>query len=356
MSTQIRHFFEALPPAELDRYLSAGWRPAGQGIYTADFLRADDEEIYGCVQVRLPLEGFRFKPRHRKILRKNNASFRIEYGVAGDPDEELRALNRRYMAVHAEKSREDLDLHVTGEYLVKVLDTRIIRVYDEDKLVAFSYFDLGEETAYTKAGIYDPEYSTFSLGIYTMLLEIAWLQQRGVRYYHPGYVSPRYPAFDYKLQFGPMEFRQVHTGNWVPLAREQPEDLYIMAEQALLRVAAALSTTKIRAELVDYPSFTARYHYQSPLLNLLDSPLLLALSAGAAGWTGLMVIFDVESQQYQLLRTRKTSLQDVNIKQFSNSGRRRFPYPVCIDQVLFETSAVSELTGKINQLAEASGI
>lgn len=355
MSTQIRHFFTPLPASELDRYLTSGWRPAGQGIYTADFLRADDEEIYGCIQVRLPLDGFVFKKRHRRLLNRNNRLFRITYHWADEPDEELLELNQRYMAVHPDKTREDLDLHVKGEYLVKVLDTRIIRVYDGDKLVAFSYFDLGEETAYTKAGIYDPEYAAFSLGIYTMLLEITWLKERGIRFYHPGYVSPGYTVFDYKLQFGGMEYRQVHTGRWLPYDQDQPEDLYSDIETALQKVVDAVKHL-VTAELMDYPSFTARYHYQSPGLNLLDCPMLIRIGAGAISWSGHVVAYDVEQRRYQLLKTRNTSLRDVNVKLFSNNGRPRIPNPLSIAKVVLATPAIPEIVDAIIRQFSASGI
>ncbi|WP_020571150.1 GNAT family N-acetyltransferase [Neolewinella persica] len=355
MSTQIRHFITPLPARELDRYLKSGWRPAGQGIYTADFLRADDEEIYGCIQVRLPLEGFTFKKRHRKILNKNNQLFRVTYDLAEEPDEELLELNRRYMAVHPDKTREDLDLHVTGEYLVRVLDTRIVRVYDGDKLVAFSYFDLGAETAYTKAGIYDPDYARFSLGIYTMLLEIAWLSEAGIKFYHPGYVSPRYSVFDYKLQFGDMQYRQVHTGRWLPFDQSKPEDLYTDIESALQLVVDQVRHL-VKVKLMDYPSFTARYHYQSPGLNLLDCPLLIRIDANVSNWGGYVVTYDVETHEYHLVHTRDTSLRDVNIKLFSKNGRPRIPNPLTIAKVLITTPAIPEIVEAITQQFSGSGI
>jgi arginine-tRNA-protein transferase len=331
-----------------------GWRPAGQGIYTADFLRADDEEIYGCIQVRLPLENFAFKKRHRKILNRNNPNFKVTYNRATEPDEELLELNRRYMAVHPDKTREDLDLHVTGEYLVRVLDTRIVRVYDGDKLVAFSYFDLGEETAYTKAGIYDPEYARFSLGIYTMLLEIAWLKEKGISFYHPGYISPRYAVFDYKLQFGDMQYRQVHTGHWLPFDQSKPEDLYTNVESALQLVVNKVKS-QLTAKLMDYPSFTARYHYQSPSLNLLDCPLLIRIGANTT-WRGYVVTYDVEKREYQLLHTSDTSLRDVNVKPFSNNGRPRIPNPLVITKVLVTTPAIPEIINAIVQQFSGSGV
>ncbi len=356
MPTEIRHFFTPLAAEVLDRYLSQGWRPAGQGVYTAEFLRADDEEIYGCLQVRLPLADFSFKKRHRKLLAQNNRRFRVTYGYADTPDEELLALNRRYMERHPAKTREDLSLHVTGEYLVKVLDTRIVRVYDGDRLVAFSYFDLGRKTAYTKAGIYDPEYQRFSLGIYTMLLEIDWLRAREVAYYHPGYISPGYPVFDYKTQFGPMEYRQVHTGHWLPFNREQVEDYYAITARQLERLRQVVHDVVHQAVVLDYPSFTARFHYQSDQLNLVDGALILQLWLTPGTWRGHLVSYSLETQAYELLQTSDTSLRDMNIKLVSATGRRRFPYPLQIRQVLGKTTDGAKIRKLLEGLIPSSGV
>ena len=54
------------------------------------------------------------------------------------------------------------------------LDTREVKIYDGDKLAAFSFFDKGQRSMYSKQGIYDPAYHQFSLGFFTMLVEIQY--------------------------------------------------------------------------------------------------------------------------------------------------------------------------------------
>lgn len=347
LPTLIHHYSTRLPPAELDRYLTSGWRPAGQAVYTADYLRTDGDELYGCIQVRLPLEGFAFKKRHRKMLRRNDARFRIVYGQATAPDTEILDLNRRYMAQHPEKSREQLDIHVSGEFGNQALDTRIVRVYDEERLVAFSYFDAGERTAYTKAGIYDPDYANYSLGIYTMLLEIRWLVEHDYAFYHPGYVVPEYPMFDYKLQFGPMEYRQLPTGKWLLFDPAQPENPYRICEAALLELQSKLTIE--RMALLEYPSFTARYHHTADEVELLDAALLLRVFVTLFG-DQYIVVFNPHQLSYELIQASESYLRDVNVLEISPTGRRRAAIPLVVENQLFATTSLSEMAEAVQSL------
>lgn len=348
MATSIHHPKSPIAPEELDAYLSKGWRPAGQGIYTAEFLRADNEQIYGCIQLRLQLTGFTFKKRHRKLLNRNGKRFRCTFESATAPDLELEELNQRYLALHPEKTRDTLDHHVIGEHRIKTLDTQIIRVYDGDKLVAFSYFDLGLETAYTKAGIYDPEYAGYSLGIYTMLLEIRWLRDHGVKCYHPGYVSPRFPVFNYKMQFGDMEFFQLSTASWLPYDHDNPEDPYDLIEAALAQVQNELSGTGITGRLMEYPSYTACYHYQTSDVEMLDAAVFLYLAPTVYG-TDLIITYTLSDGIFHLVEIRDSGLRDMNVMMVSNNGRPRYVLPSMIDGVLASSPSAVEIAGEVGK-------
>lgn len=348
MATSIHHPKSPIAPEQLDAYLSTGWRPAGQGIYTAEFLRADNEQIYGCIQLRLPLTGFDFKKRHRKLLRRNAQRFRFTLLPAEAPDLELEELNQRYMALHPEKTRDTLDHHVIGEHRIKALDTQVIRVYDGDKLVAFSYFDLGRDTAYTKAGIYDPEYAAHSLGIYTMLLEIQWLRDNGVRYYHPGYVAPRFPAFDYKMQFGEMEYFQLSSGKWLSYNHDNAEDPYDVIQEALTQVQSGLKEIGITARMMEYPSYTACYHYQTSDIEMLDAAVFLYISPTQFG-TDLIVTYTITDSIFRLLEIRDSGLRDMNVMSVSNNGRPRYVLPSMVDGVLASSSSAQEIVGAFGE-------
>lgn len=347
MPTLIHHYDSRLPPSELDRYLTSGWRPAGQAVYTADYLRTDENELYGCIQVRLPLADFTFKKRHRKLLRRNDSRFRVTYEKAVEPDEEILELNRRYMVLHPDKTREHLEIHVSGEYGKQALDTRIVRVYEGEKLVAFSYFDVGERAAYSKAGIYDPGYAKFSLGIYTMLLEINWLTDQGYAYYHPGYVVPGYSLFDYKLQFGAMQYRQLLTGKWLTFDPKQPEDPFNICLEALEKLQKMLPDG--HRELYEYPSFTARYHHSEAAAELLDAALLLQVFSSIFG-NRYIVIFNPHQLRYELLETKESHLRDLSLHSENSGGRRRVIVPLVVNKLIVSSAKAEEIAAVVRNM------
>ena len=146
LATNIIHPNHTLEPGDLDAFLERGWRPTGQSIYTSDYLRTDDDELHGCVQIRLPLHDFTFKKRHRKLLKRNGKRFRLVHEpVAGMPDQELLNVNRLYMADHPEKTREDLEYNVINDLGQRVLNTQVLRVYDRHRLAAFKLLRYGAE-------------------------------------------------------------------------------------------------------------------------------------------------------------------------------------------------------------------
>ena len=62
----------------------------------------------------------------------------------------------------------------------------------------FSIFDKGSSALESIKGVWDPDYSSYSLGLYRMLLEEQYGQENNFKYYYPGYIAPGCPSFDYK--------------------------------------------------------------------------------------------------------------------------------------------------------------
>ncbi|SEQ64330.1 GNAT family N-acetyltransferase [Neolewinella agarilytica] len=350
MPVIILHPEGPLQPADLDDYLTAGWRPAGQSIYCSDYLRTDDDALYGCLQLRLPLRGFVFKKRHRKLMRRNEKKFRVEISPAQLPDAAMWEVNRRYMEKNPEKSRLDIEYHVTGDIGWKVFHTHVVRLYDGERLAGFSFFDAGQTCAYTKAGIYDPDYAADSLGTYTILLEIAWCIAQGKSYYHPGYFSPGFPAFDYKMSFGPMEYREVRSGEWLPLPADRadfPSGPLADNLEALERLKAIMPKKLFQTSILEYPSFTACFHYPGNRVGMLDAPYLMTISGALSG----MVIYDNTLGEYHYFRALPSGLRDIKVSSVGPSGRRRYEQPVKKGEVLARGTTAEELLAGLNLTA-----
>ncbi len=338
-----------LQPEDLDAYLTNGWRPTGQSLYTSDFLRTDDDAVYGCLQLRVPLAGFSFKKRHRRLLKRNDHLFRVVIEKATIPDAEMLAVNEAYLNVHPEKSTENLAFHIVGERFFPALNTQVAKVYVGKKLIGFSFFDVGKKCLYSKAGIYDPAFKDYSLGIYTMLLELRWAQDNDFSFYHPGYFAPAYPIFNYKLSFGPVEFRDPITLKWELLTdapTNHPKDPYQIVEQKLLSLQETFHSSEIKTRLLEYPSYTARFYYANSNLNeddLLDGPLLLDIQDESFP-EELVVTYHLSKEVYQCFETAWSGMRDFKLRPLSPvNGRARFGRPAAIFRLVAQSATAEEL-------------
>jgi arginyl-tRNA--protein-N-Asp/Glu arginylyltransferase len=352
LPTFIHHPVTPLEQSELDRYLFSGWRPTGQSMYTSDFLRTEDDELRGCIQLRLPLAGHAFRKRHRRLLRRNGQRFRYTTAPAAAPDEAMLEVNRRYMSLYPNKTREDLAYHITGEFERKVLPTQVLRVFDDDRLVAFSFYDLGAKITYSKAGIYDPAYAKYSLGMYTMLLEVQLAMERGHQHYYPGYFAPSYPLFDYKIELGKMEYRDILTGRWNALPRDRsqyPEDPKAVNQRALEKMAEELRDNGLAVRYREYPSFTGRFRYPQDGGGMVDAPLMLVLGRRLPLGRFRIITYENHTGHYRYSIVGGANLYDVKVRQISLAGVPRFTTPVRELRVLAHSASISEVLAVVKR-------
>jgi len=188
-----------LSPESLDWYLSRGWYRMGGHIFTTHFLFFQDRP-FSAIWIRQGLNTHKFSKSQRKLMRKNAKLFDLAIGPRVI-DEEREELYTRYSANFNGRlsptisdSLEDYENH---NGIFNTWETTI-RDKVSGKLVGVSYFDLGDTSAASILGIYDPLLSSFSLGYYTMLLEMEFCREQGLEYYYPGYVVPGYSEDNYQ--------------------------------------------------------------------------------------------------------------------------------------------------------------
>jgi len=205
---------ELLTPAELDDYLARGWYRVGHGLITTHLLLWG-EELRSTLWTRLDVRGHRFKASIRKLMARNGRRFEVRVGtmVIDDRREQLYA---RYLEKVRGERVECLADVVGGERGQALFDTREVSVWSEDRLVAFSWYDLGEVSVQSLIGVYDPEFSKYSLGLYTMLLEIVQTAELGKQFHYSGYVLAEPSSMDYKLDVGGLQFFDPATSSWLP--------------------------------------------------------------------------------------------------------------------------------------------
>jgi arginyl-tRNA--protein-N-Asp/Glu arginylyltransferase len=294
------HCPDNLEPAALDDYMERGWFRMGQTIFTTNWLNFRDT-FYSAIWLRVSLNDFVADSTQRKLLQKNSR-FHTEIRPAVITIEKELLYIRYKQAVPFEASAS-LQTLLYGNSDHNIFDTFEIDIYDNNKLIAAGFFDLGLESAMGISSIYDPDYKKYSLGKHLIYSKMMFCKERNMKYFYPGYFVPGYRAFDYKLDIGNpfIEYLQMQTNSWLPFSSFKNDMVPIKQMVTRLNeLKTWLVRSAIPADVLYYDYF---YANQTPELSgseLLDYPVFLVTEKSLSEWA--IVVFDVRYDKYQLLK------------------------------------------------------
>lgn len=284
---------------ELDELLARGWYRLGKEVFTCQFLFLEDN-LYSPVWIRLPLKDYTFRKRLRKIFNRNRRKFTITIQPQ-DLTEEKEELYQKYRAHFHSRIATTLVSNLQDAAETTVFNTKEICIYDGEKLVACSYFDVGEKTSTSILGIYDPDYQQDSLGFYTMLLEIEYSMEQGFDFYYPGYIVPQFPKFDYKLRIGrpeEVEFFDLRTSTWKPQTEyDENQTMTIETGQKLSQLSKYLSQNGISSDVLFYPCYEP-FLVKRHSLQEMKSPLFLACFSDFFPHPQYLIFYDYYEEQF----------------------------------------------------------
>ena len=294
-----KRYPESLSPEELDVYLANGWYRMGQSIFTTHFLCFEDQ-FYSAIWVRMPLKDYTFSKSLRKLIRRNYNKFDIRLQQA-EITEEKEALYQTYKKDFPGQLAPTLEDSLHEGFEGNVFNTYETLVYDGDKLVAFSFFDLGEKSAASILGVYDYEYNKDSLGLFTVLLEMIFCINNGFELFYPGYVVPGNSRFDYKLRIGDVDYFNLATRQWSNYKTLKEEEIPLLKmERKLKKVQSLFQGHDFEAHYYYYPLFEANLfgYWNAPYF---DFPNLLLLKYDNDKKNYLAIVFDPREDAFQLL-------------------------------------------------------
>jgi len=344
MFTEI-HFPVEILPKELDNYLAKGWFRMGQMIFTCHVLCFRDQ-VYSTVWIRLEMEDYIFKKSARKLLLKNDKLFKtiIRKAIFDREKQKLYEGHKERFEGYIPNTLKESLFGMEEENLY---DTYEVCVYEKDKLIAVSFFDIGSDSIASIMGLYDPDYSQFSLGIYTMLCEIEYGKEHDKKYYYPGYVVPDYKKFDYKLRVGKMDFYDVPSGSWKPIEELIKEVLPAETMRRMLSaLQKALAEKRILSKLLIYPFYDKDlFGYEEK--EFLQSPLILNIQTPVNEKNELLFAeIDLVKKKFRLCKGGKVfNMLPVLMSSFLESfdKRKSFLDFILIEKTLTVNNVVPEI-------------
>lgn len=208
-----------LTPEMLDFYLEKGFFRFSNTLFRSKFI-CIEKKISSIINIRINLINFTFKKKHKRIFNKIlKEGFKTVIQKASlSPEKEL--LYLKFKSKFKGFILYSLYNFLYDNPSAPIYNSYEVDVYDSNNnLIAFSFFDIGKKSLASLIAIYDPKYSKFSLGTYTMLKEIEFCKNNSILYYYPGYILDNNEIFDYKYKSTSIDCCEYLTENfeWMPL-------------------------------------------------------------------------------------------------------------------------------------------
>jgi leucyl-tRNA---protein transferase len=202
----------SVTPEQMDKLWALGWRHFGAHFFRYSVASHAGEDRL-AIPLRIDLARFSLSLSQKRVLARNHQAKIVVRDTVIDQ------VKGRLFSRHRVRFKENVpesiyDFFSEDPARVPCLN-REICVYEGDRLIAASFFDLGSEATSAVYAMFDPAESKRSLGIFTMLEEIRYSQQLGCRYYYPGYTYHESSICDYKKNFAALEYLDWDTG-WRP--------------------------------------------------------------------------------------------------------------------------------------------
>lgn len=200
-------FADKVTSLQLDLLLANGWRHFGTQFFRYS-LGIFESDIRRVIPLRIRLTNFAPSKSQRRVLRQNwDASVEIRpIEITDESNTLFEKHKQRFKSGVPDSIYDFVSTPMPGETLE--LNVRI-----GQRLVATSYFDVGEQTVSAIYGMFDTEFSTRSLGVFTMLKEIEFAIENGKEFYYQGYSYEGESFYDYKKRFRGTESYD-WNGNW----------------------------------------------------------------------------------------------------------------------------------------------
>lgn len=195
-------FCEKVSPEHMDLFWSEGWRHFGSYFFRYEKLLSRKNK-YSVIPLRINLKNFQYSKSQKRILKKNKDLSIIMRDAFIDKEKE------DLFFAHRVRFKENIPDSIYT-FLAKnpkiPCNTQEICLFQNNKLLAASFLDVGRQATSSIYTIFDPNEEKRSLGIYIILLAIDYSIKTGKTYYYPGYAYKEPSHYDYKKKFAAMEY------------------------------------------------------------------------------------------------------------------------------------------------------
>lgn len=194
--------FRAEPEA-FDQALEEGVRRSGIFIYHTNCPGCN-----ACEPIRIPVEDFVPRRRHRRVLKRAEAELRVEIGEPIIDRQRVELYNKHKVGRGLGEPGSEVDLRSLKEFIgITCCDSREFRYYRGDDLVGVAIADVGYEAMSAVYCYFDSELSELGIGNFSVLKQIEACREWGIKYLYLGFYVAGNAHMKYKASYLPHERR-----------------------------------------------------------------------------------------------------------------------------------------------------
>lgn len=189
------------------RLLFSGFRRSGEQVY-----RPHCKTCNACESIRLPV--LHFAPsKSQKRIRNMNKEFTVKVSSTEKPN--YYELYERYInTVHTDGGMFPADKEQYLSFILSDTITQLfIEVYDQDKLIVVAVCDSLPNALSALYTFYDPDYTRYSLGKFSILNQIDICKALNKHYLYLGYQIDDCDKMNYKKQYFPHQ--RLQKERWI---------------------------------------------------------------------------------------------------------------------------------------------
>ena len=198
-------------PPQLDALLGDGWRHFGTHFFRYN-IGFYENTLRRVMPLRIRLNDFEISKSQRRVLKKNR-----DLQIHIRPIEitlEKENLFERHKGRFNHAVPDSLYDFLSDEPANVPCQALEVVVYEDKRLRAASFFDVGATAVSAVYAMFDPTEFSRSLGIFTMLLTIEYASKNGKTFYYPGYAYEGNSFYNYKKRFSALEEFD-WNGSWI---------------------------------------------------------------------------------------------------------------------------------------------
>ena len=191
-----------ISPRQLDALLADGWRHFGEHFFRYN-IGFHENEPRLVLPLRIRLADFTSSKSQRRVWKKNQDLLTVIRPIEITPEKKI--LFERHKKRFSDNVPDSIYDFLSPMPDAVPCEGLEVSVYREAKLLAASFFDVGEKSVSAVYAMFDAAEASRSLGIFTMLLVIDYAARNGKTFYYPGYAYEGNSFYDYKKRFSALE-------------------------------------------------------------------------------------------------------------------------------------------------------